>query len=115
MSFPSVMHFGQTPYEPAYRRPWSEYPHEEPFKCDIVMAVKLMGKEVYQNTRYQWDQVGEDIGWCHSCEELGYERWSQPKARGLHLYDRELVIGKLRSWKHLDYPQVLSPLWTWYK
>lgn len=79
------------------------------------MAVKLMGKEVYSNTEYRWDHVGEDIGWCHSCEERGYERWFQPLAHGYHLYDKELVIEKMKKHANLSYPELLGPLSEWYK
>lgn len=113
MAHPSVMDFGATPYEVAFRKPWKEYPHQEPFKCDIVMAVKLMGREVYQNARYRWDQVGEDIGFCHSCDELGYERWLQPQAHGIHLYDKDSCIAKMRRHR-MDYPSVLQALSKWF-
>jgi hypothetical protein len=115
MGFPSVMHFPQGPGEIAYRNNWNSYPQDKPFQCDVIMAVKLMGKEVYENTRYRWDVTGEDIGWCHDCDEKGYKRFLQPKARGIHLYDKDLVIAKMRQHYRLNYPAILDPLRTWYK
>lgn len=112
MGHPSVMHFPQHEMEVAYRRPWSEYKQDEPFQCDIIMAVKLMKKKVYSNTRYRWDAVGEDIGWCHDCEEKGYERWLQPLARGYHLYDKTLNIEIMKQYSELEYPEILEPLRT---
>lgn len=115
MQHPSVMQFPDVEGEIAYRNHWNTYPHTEAFKCDVIMAVKLMGRDVYENTRYKWDPVGEDIGWCLDCEEKGYERWLQPQSHGIHLYDKDLCIKKMKDNKDLEYPLILEPLRTWYK
>lgn len=114
MKHPSVMHFPDAPGEVAYRRPWEEYPHSTPFQCDVIMAVKLMKKEVYENTEYRWDAVGEDIGWCHSAHEQGYERWLQPEARGIHLYDKDATLFILEKYEEQKYPEILEELRYWY-
>lgn len=113
MTHASVMEFGG-PGENAFRKPWSEYPHTEPFKCDVIMAVKLMGREVYENTRYRWDAIGEDIGWNWHCQELGYDRYLQPKAHGIHLYDKALCINKMKANSEMEYPDILGPLARWH-
>lgn len=115
MAHPSVMEFGQTPAEPAYRKAWTEYAHDRPFKCDVIMAVKLMGKEVYENTSYRWDMVGEDIGWCHSCEENGYARYLEPRAHGYHIYDKDAAIRCMKANADLEFPEILEPLHKWYE
>lgn len=115
MGHPSVMEFGATPYEVAFRRPFSTYPTDYAFKCDVIMAVKLMGREVYENTEYRWDPIGEDIGWCRDCNEKGYDRYLEPRARGYHLYDKESVIRTLKAHRNMEYPELLGPLSEWYK
>lgn len=115
MVHPSAMDFGATPNEPAFRRPWSEIPQDKPSECDIIMAVKLMGRKVYENTQYGWDMIGEDIGWCRDAEAKGYKRYLEPRARGYHLYDKARAIAIMKQHPDLDYPEILDPLRDWYK
>lgn len=113
MHHPSVMHFPQAVGEIAFRRPWNEYPHDKPFKADVIMAVKLMTKEVYSNTEYKWDVCGEDIGWSLNCAEKGYDRWLQPLARGIHLYDKDRAVEIMQN-SNAKYPEILDLLSRWY-
>jgi hypothetical protein len=114
MGFPSIMNFPNGPNELAFRRPYREYDLSKPLKVDVIMAVKLMGKDVYMNSEYRWDPTGEDIGWSHSCEELGYERWIQPSVKGIHLYDRDTCLEVLRKFPEATYPDLLYPLSRWW-
>lgn len=114
MGYPSVMQFSEAEGELAFRQPWSTYNHEEPFPCDVIMAVKLMGKEVYSNTKYRWDPLGEDIGWSIDAAEKGYERWFDPRAVGYHVYDRQIATNIMRRSKK-DYPEILEDLSIWYR
>ena len=114
MHFPSVMHFPQAPGELTFRRPFESYNWSGPFKVDVIMAVKLMGKEVYQNTQYRWDSVGEDIGWCFSCEDLGYERIIQPATRGIHMYDKRTAVDVMNTYPNSSYPELIYPLSRWW-
>lgn len=115
MGYPSLMHFPAAPGEMAWRKPWNEYEHVNPFQCDVIMAVKLMTKEVYSNTQYRWDGAGEDIGWSYSCKEKGYEKWLQPQARGIHLYDKDCAIRCMKDNQGKEYPEILEPLQEWYR
>ena len=114
MGHPSVMHFPQALGEIAYRRPWSEYPHNEAFEAEIIMAVKLMTREVLENSQYRWDPAGEDIGWCYSLEEQNHSRWLEPRAHGIHLYDKATSIETMKAFKNLEYDELFSKLTYWY-
>lgn len=114
MHYPSVMHFPNGPGELAFRRPFNEYDWSKPFKADIIMAVKLMGKEVYEKTEYRWDPVGEDIGWCHSCEDLGFDRWIHPDVQGIHMYDKLKAVEVMKAFPEAGYPELLYPLSRWW-
>lgn len=115
MGFPSIMHFPQALGELAYRRPHSEYDWSSPFEVDIIMAVKLMGKEVFHNTRYGWDPVGEDIAWSHSAAGQGYKRYIHPDVRGYHIYDKDAAIKVQKTFHDKGYPDILGALSRWYE
>lgn len=114
MQHPSIMHFPEAVGEISYRKPWEEYSHTEPTQADIIMAVKLMSREVVDNCEYRWDKAGEDIGWCYSLQEQGYSRWFEPRTHGIHLYDKQLAIHTMKKFKTLEYPEILSKLKYWY-
>ena len=114
MHHPSVMHFSGDPSTPAYRRAWSEYPHDEAFQADGIMAVKLMNREVIDTSQYRWDMVGEDLGWCHSLEELGHSRWLEPRTHGVHMYSKPHAIEVMKKFKDLSYPEIYPKLTYWY-
>lgn len=114
MGHPSVMHFPQALGELAYRRPFQEYDWSDQFQCDIIMAVKLMGKEVYQNTQYTWDPVGEDIAWSLDAAAKGYQRSINPDVRGIHVYDKDIAIEIMKAFPRLEYPEILGPLSRWW-
>lgn len=114
MGHPSVMHFPQAPGEIAYRKPFNEYDWSTAFECDIIMAVKLMGKDVYMNSQYEWDPVGEDIGWSRNAHGKGYKKFIHPKVRGIHLYDKDISLEVLRKFSGVGYPEIMGPLSRWY-
>ena len=70
--FPSVMTWIEnTNYERAERR--QPYPLGGYFKSDVIMAAKMMSKNVYNNVDYRFHVQGEDLGWSAGCAEKGYE------------------------------------------
>lgn len=40
--------------------------------CDVIMAIKLMTPTAY-HVDYQWDEQGEDFGWCRALRRLGHQ------------------------------------------
>lgn len=114
MGYPSLMHFPDESSQIAYRKPWDTYPKDGPFEADAIMAVKLMTREVVDNSQYRWDTVGEDIGWCHSLAEQGYSRYLDPRCKGIHMYDKAMSIETMRKFSTLQYPEILPKLDHWY-
>ena len=71
VDYPSVMSWvNGTNYEKAHRN--TDYPLGTFFKTDVIMAGKMMSKDVYNNTNYRFHTQGEDLGWSADCAEKGY-------------------------------------------
>lgn len=68
--FPSVMTW-KSEDERAFRE--ESYPLGKFFQSDIIMAAKMMSKEVYKNVNYQFHVQGEDLGWCQDAKDKGYK------------------------------------------
>ena len=68
--YPSVMTWSEDIPDKAYRK--QEYPLGSYFKSDVIMAAKMMSKEVYNNVDYKIHPQGEDLGWCDNAKKLGY-------------------------------------------
>lgn len=69
--YPSVMSWIDFPGGPA-KRMLDRYPFGTTFKADVVMAVKMMSKPVYENVRYRWHRQGEDLGFCAEAARLKF-------------------------------------------
>jgi hypothetical protein len=52
------------------------YPIGALFQADIIMAVVMMSKPVYQAARYSHHRQGEDLGWATDCAHHGFKMWS---------------------------------------
>lgn len=72
--FPSVMTWVDEPGGKAKRE--FEYPVGSYFQSDVIMAAKMMSKNVYENINYKIHPQGEDLGWSHNCAEAGYKLYS---------------------------------------
>lgn len=70
VDFPSVMTWIDKPGEKAKRN--KDYPIGTYFKSDVIMAAKMMSKEVYNNVEYIFHSQGEDLGWCSEAHRKGY-------------------------------------------
>lgn len=68
--FPSVMTWRDDNPEKATRK--NEYPIGTFFEADVIMAAKMMSKNVYKNIDYKIHLQGEDLGWSHNAKEKGY-------------------------------------------
>lgn len=69
-NFPSVMTWRKDDKEKATRQ--HSYPLGTFFEADVIMAAKMMSKEVYRNVRYEIHLQGEDLGWSKDAREKGY-------------------------------------------
>lgn len=70
--FPSVMSWVPEDKDMKAHRN-DQYPLGTYFKSDIIMAAKMMSKEVYENVDYVFHMQGEDLGWSAQCKEKGYD------------------------------------------
>lgn len=68
--YPSVMSWRQDVPEKAFRQ--ESYPLTQYFKSDVIMAAKMMSKDVYQNIDYSVHEQGEDVGWSLNCKRKGF-------------------------------------------
>lgn len=68
---PSVMSWQHTPGMRAERR-LEQYPLGSLFRSDVIMAAKMMSKQVYENVRYRWHRQGEDVGWSAEAYHQGF-------------------------------------------
>jgi len=89
--FPSVMTWIDEPGKRAKRI--GNYPIGSYFKSDIIMAAKMMSKEVYNNVNYEFHAQGEDLGWCANAHKAGYR----------NLYSASYIYAT-----HIMHPQMLE-------
>lgn len=72
--YPSVMSWKDQGFEYAYRK--EKYPLGTYFKSDVIMAAKMMSKDVYNNVDYEFNKQGEDVGWSKAATQKGYNLFS---------------------------------------
>jgi hypothetical protein len=90
--FPSVMSWLDEPGKKAKRL--QNYPIGTYFKSDIIMAAKMMSKDVYQNVDYVFHSQGEDLGWSGNAIKNGYSN---------------LFCASYLYAAHIMHPQMLGP------
>lgn len=90
-SFPSVMTWIDKPGERAKRL--QDYPIGTYFQSDIIMAAKMMSKDVYNNVNYIFHGQGEDLGWCADAHKKGFKK----------LYSASYIYAP-----HIMHPQMLN-------
>lgn len=81
--YPSVMTWRKDDPNRAYRE--SDYPLGTYFKSDVIMAAKMMSKDVYENVDYSVHRQGEDVGWSLSCREKGFSLYSASYIYSVHV------------------------------
>lgn len=93
--FPSVMKWLDQERIRAYRD--SEFPLGTYFQSDIIMAAKMMSKEVYNNVDYSIHQQGEDLGWSSNCAENGYKLYCASYIYAIHVMSRAMLGDVLKN------------------
>lgn len=93
--YPSVMNWVEDASGRGYRK--EEYPLGTYFKSDVIMAAKMMSKEVYSNVNYKLHQQGEDLGWCDNAKNLGYNLYCASYIYTPHIMSRSMLDGFLKS------------------
>lgn len=89
MLYPSVMNWRNKPGEQAYRQ--ELYPLGEYFKADVIMAAKMMSRDVYQNVDYCLHSQGEDLGWSGNAGKLGYQLYLASYIYAPHIMHKQML------------------------
>jgi hypothetical protein len=93
--FPSVMKWINEPGKKAHRD--QKFPLGEYFEADVIMAAKMMSKNVYNNVDYQIHHQGEDLGWSASCAEKGYKLYSASYIYSIHVMSKQMLFDILKN------------------
>jgi hypothetical protein len=97
--YPSVMTWREEMPDKARRL--EKYPIGTYFQADVIMAAKMMSKEVYNNVDYSIHSQGEDVGWSLNCREKKYKLFSASYIYAPHImnemmYNDYTANGDLR-------------------
>lgn len=87
--FPSVMTWEEKSEGRAHRN--FEYPLGTYFKADVIMAAKMMSKNVYMNVDYEIHPQGEDLGWSANCAKQGFNLYCASYIYALHIMHKRML------------------------
>lgn len=87
--YPSVMNWINEPGGQAFRK--ESYPFGEYFESDVIMAAKMMSKDVYTNVNYSLHSQGEDLGWCGNAAKMGYKLYSASYIYAPHIMHKQMM------------------------
>lgn len=93
--YPSVMNWKSEIGEQAYRK--EQYPLGTYFQSDIIMAAKMMSKNVYENVNYHLHAQGEDLGWSSEAGNKGYKLFSASYIYAPHIMHRGMIKEFLKN------------------
>lgn len=93
--FPSVMSWTNHDQNLGYRK--EQYPLGEYFESDIIMAAKMMSKDVYSNVDYEFHKQGEDLGWCKNARDKGYKLYSASYIYAPHIMSKDIYYNYLTN------------------
>lgn len=98
--YPSVMTWADRPGHLA-KRPTSTYPLGSLFRADIIMAAKMMAKDVYTEVDYYYHNQGEDLGWSADAAVKGKKLYCASYIYAEHIMSRSMLqnwrLGQLES------------------
>lgn len=93
--FPSVMKWLNEPGGKATRD--FDYEIGTYFKSDVIMAAKMMSKEVYNNINYIIHDQGEDLGWSSECARMGYDLYAATYIYAVHVMHKGMLVDILKN------------------
>lgn len=93
--FPSVMSWRDESHDMAYRK--DNYPLGDYFKSDVIMAAKMMSKDVYNNVDYEFHKQGEDLGWSKNATEKGFNLYSASYIYAPHIMSKDMYAHYLTN------------------
>jgi len=65
-----------------------DFPKQSLFKCDVTGAVYLIKKKVLNSIRYEYHKQGEDVGFCLSARNKGFEIWVDSRVQCKHIMNK---------------------------
>lgn len=87
-TFPNVMIRKDSSF-----RHYLEFPRDSIFKCDVTGAIYLISREVINaGVKYKYHHQGEDIAFCLSAQEKGFELWCDPTIKCRHIMHKGDVL-----------------------
>lgn len=93
--YPSVMNWLNDGTSKARRYP--RYPLGTYFQSDVIMAAKMMSKQVYSTVDYCLHQQGEDVGWSWNCKINGYKLFSASYIYAPHIMSKSMYEDYLAN------------------
>lgn len=96
VAFPSTMTWVDAPGGVAGRM-IEAYPMGQIFQTDVIMAAKMMSKEVYENVDYTFHTQGEDLGWSTNVTKAGYNLFLDSSLYCPHLMSRAALAQYQRQ------------------
>lgn len=93
--FPSVMTWKNDEENRAYRQ--EQYPIGKFFKSDVIMAAKMMSKDVYNNVNYEFHIQGEDLGWSLDAKRKGFNLFCASYIYSPHLMHEDMLQAFLKN------------------
>jgi hypothetical protein len=95
INFPSVMTWRDEIGGKAYRQ--ERYPLGSYFQSDVIMAAKMMSKDVYNNVDYEVHTQGEDLGWSKNAGLKGFKLYSASYLYANHIMGPKMYEDFLRN------------------
>lgn len=93
--YPGVMTWFEDQTDKAYRK--EQYPLGTYFKSDVIMAAKMMSKDVYNNVDYKVHAQGEDLGWSANAKNLGYNLYCASYIYTPHIMGTQMLQEFLKN------------------
>ena len=93
--YPSVMSWRSDIEGKAYRE--EKYKLGTYFRSDVIMAAKMMSKNVYNTIDYNVHEQGEDVGWSLSCKEHGFDLYCASYIYAPHIMSEVMYQSFLKN------------------
>lgn len=93
--YPSVMNWRPDVSTKAMRK--LSYPLGTYFQSDIIMAAKMMSKNLYSEVDYEVHEQGEDIGWSLNAKRKGFKLFSASYIYAPHIMSEEMYEKFLKE------------------
>ena len=111
-SYPSVMKWNENAGGKAHRD--INFPLGTYFKADVIMAAKMMSREVYQNINYRIHTQGEDLGFSADCAEKGFDLYCASYIYSPHVMSRAMLKEIIQKGDPREEESLKSLSKVWY-